>query len=448
MYIGQTTNERRRIDDHKNNNKKYNDHFHNAIRKYGWNAFEYKVLFRIYCSNYQDLKNTLDSKEIVAIKYFNSTDRSKGYNIKTGGSRGKPSRESIEKRRQRVKGKFVGEKNPFYGKHHTEESKRKMSASKVGRFKGENSPLFGKKYSKEEVEEMKPRLEKMWKSAMRPIVQLSLEGIFIKEWDSITEAAKSLGIVNSSVISQCCSKTIGRHQSHGFMWMYKEDYEGKLSSGEKIDNYVSPVKSQVVQLSLEGIFIRYWDSIADAGRSLGISKGCISECCIGETLLKSAGGFIWMFRKDYDSGKLPRLKLERCKRIVQLGLDGSFIKFWDSISEAESNLNISLSRFVKNNEGGKSSGGFMWMYEEDYEKYKDNIKPYKKICNRSIRIIQLDEKFNLIKRWNSIKEASMALGITQGAITSCIKNNRPHRIKRFRFMYEKDYENNLKEQTI
>lgn len=35
-----------------------------------------------------------------------------------------------------------GEKNPMYGKHHTEATKRKISAAN----KGEKHPLYGKKY--------------------------------------------------------------------------------------------------------------------------------------------------------------------------------------------------------------------------------------------------------------------------------------------------------------
>lgn len=59
--------------------------FHNAIRKYGWENFEYKVLFRINCDNVQDLNITLNSKEKVAIKYFNSCNKNYGYNMTLGG---------------------------------------------------------------------------------------------------------------------------------------------------------------------------------------------------------------------------------------------------------------------------------------------------------------------------------------------------------------------------
>ena len=43
------------------------------------------------------------------------------------------------------KGKYTGENNPFYGKKHSEESKRRISEAR----KGENNPFYGRKHSEE-----------------------------------------------------------------------------------------------------------------------------------------------------------------------------------------------------------------------------------------------------------------------------------------------------------
>lgn len=53
--------------------------------------------------------------------------------------------ESRMKRSLALKGKHAGEKNPFYGKTHSDENRAKWSASK----KGEKSPWYGKKLSPE-----------------------------------------------------------------------------------------------------------------------------------------------------------------------------------------------------------------------------------------------------------------------------------------------------------
>ena len=56
-------------------------------------------------------------------------------------------------------GSLKGEKNPFFGKKHTEETRKKLSEMK----KGEKNPLYGKKQSKETIEKKSKKLSKTWK---------------------------------------------------------------------------------------------------------------------------------------------------------------------------------------------------------------------------------------------------------------------------------------------
>ena len=53
---------------------------------------------------------------------------------------------------------------------------------------------------------------------------------------------------------------------------------------------------QIVQLTLNGKFIKKWDSAADIERELGIYNSNIIKCCRGR--YKSAGGFKWMYCED------------------------------------------------------------------------------------------------------------------------------------------------------
>lgn len=56
----------------------------------------------------------------------------------------------------------------------------------------------------------------------KPVVQLSLNGDFIKEWVSASEAGRCLG-VSSVAIRNCCSRKV--NTSLGFKWYYKKDYQ-------------------------------------------------------------------------------------------------------------------------------------------------------------------------------------------------------------------------------
>lgn len=54
---------------------------------------------------------------------------------------------------------------------------------------------------------------------------------------------------------------------------------------------------QIVQLTLDGKFIRKWSCGLEVKRELGISNSDISSCCRGKR--SKAGGFKWMYASDY-----------------------------------------------------------------------------------------------------------------------------------------------------
>ena len=84
-----------------------------------------------------------------------------------------------------------GKNNPLFGKHHSEETKKKISESQMGNH-------------------YKPT---------KPILQYTKDGEFIKEWTSAKEASRVLGINNSHIAACCKGK---RKSSGGFVWKYSE----------------------------------------------------------------------------------------------------------------------------------------------------------------------------------------------------------------------------------
>lgn len=84
VYIGQTTNTLEyRANQHLRETrsaKKKNTYFHNAINKYGFENFTFEEIDS--AANI----NELNKKEQYWIKYYNSTDKSIGYNLDSGGA--------------------------------------------------------------------------------------------------------------------------------------------------------------------------------------------------------------------------------------------------------------------------------------------------------------------------------------------------------------------------
>jgi DNA-directed RNA polymerase subunit RPC12/RpoP len=56
----------------------------------------------------------------------------------------------------------------------------------------------------------------------KEIIQLTMEGEFVKSWNSATEAAKILGISQSHISSVCLEK---KNSIGGFKWMHKNNYD-------------------------------------------------------------------------------------------------------------------------------------------------------------------------------------------------------------------------------
>lgn len=205
----------------------HNIHFTNAINKYGWNNFKHEII----------AKNLTEKEakklEVELIAKFNSMNPKYGYNMTAGGDGtvglhlygeknpfyGKHHTEETKQKMSENHYDYYGENNPFYGKHHSEESKRKMSEAAKGKYAGENNPNYGKKLSQERKEQIRQQ-----KSVS--VCQFDKDMNFIKQFSSTKEAEEETGI-NHSLICRVCR---GKLKSiHGYIWKYTKDLENEVA---------------------------------------------------------------------------------------------------------------------------------------------------------------------------------------------------------------------------
>nr|DAP40160.1 MAG TPA: intron associated endonuclease [Caudoviricetes sp.] len=156
-YIGQSTDVEERWRKHVSELKHghhHNDYLQKSWNKYGENNFKFYIL------EYCDI-NILDDREIYWINFYNTISRDNGYNLKSGGQNGGSilSKYSKEKLREsiknsynnsnlreirsfnalaqwnnpKIKEKITGENNGMYGRHHTDEVKKKISELNKGK---------------------------------------------------------------------------------------------------------------------------------------------------------------------------------------------------------------------------------------------------------------------------------------------------------------------------
>lgn len=232
-YIGQTINNlNMRTNNHTSNalgkNKKRKKYFHTAIEKHGPENFDWEILHK--CNNI----NNLNKLEVYYINLYNTLEN--GYNLEPGGKNAIPTEES--KKRMSIaqqKCKRTGKDAHFYGKHHSEETKQKLSELNMdhevsketkqkiaktlkGRYTGKNNPNYGKRLS-EERKQWLSKINKGKKLSEKAYSEKAIEKRVIthekavivegKYFRSMKEAAGFLGITSSALHYRLKTEWIG-----------------------------------------------------------------------------------------------------------------------------------------------------------------------------------------------------------------------------------------------
>ncbi len=301
----------------------------------------------------------------------------------------------------------------FFGKNSMSEDgkKRMIEANK------------NKKLSKQQIEHLrkintgKKNNEKTRKkislnsTVKKRIVQLDLNYIIIKTWNSITEASQSLNISASS-ISACC-RNYKSKTAKNFIWVYENEMELLIKKP------IPLIKKKVQQIDIAtNKIINIFESISLASKSTGISK--ISEVCTGNR--KSAGGYKWEFfdekLRPIIVPKIRKKTIRSSKLILQYDLNGNFLKEFSSVNEASSITGVGNdSVYVSCNTNNCRGGNYLWKFKEN-NNIPIKIKPY---ISDVKKIIQFSLKGEQLNIFNSIKEIHELLNINQRAIHHCCR---------------------------
>lgn len=190
-------------------------YFYRAIKKYGWDNIEHKILFENLT------KEQAEQKEIELIAQYKSNKNEYGYNIANGGnSKGKTAEETKQKISDTLKGHHV-----------TEETKRKMSEKAKLRV-GEKSPNFGVKMSEEQKKKISEKLKGMKLSKERIERMIGIHSgdkhplarkiicVDTNEIFPYMKAAATKYNIQLPNLVKCCKGE--RKKAGGFSWKYLE----------------------------------------------------------------------------------------------------------------------------------------------------------------------------------------------------------------------------------
>lgn len=229
---------------------KYNSYFAKAIRKYGWD----NILHEVVAENLSE--DCAKDMEIALIKQYNTTDRSLGYNISAGGD-------------GTVGVHHFGAENPFYGKHHTDETKAAAS----------------------------DRMKNAWSDGCfddtisRPIYQFDMDGNLINSYKSIRQAEAATGVPHSVISRVCLGKL---NYTHGFTWAYQDEcadlqkfkHNFLQRMNNKANNFAKHLRKVVELFDLQGQLIDTYVSASQLAREIGVHKDTVAYACRNGNILQ------------------------------------------------------------------------------------------------------------------------------------------------------------------
>ena len=220
VYVGSAVNINYRFKTHKrllNNNKHFNTHLQSSYNKNGKENFKFEIIELVN-------EDVLLERETFWISFMMSNNPDYGYNKRL----------------------IV---NSNLGIKLSEETKKKLRESHLGHKRTDEAN------------------KKIIKSQYKPICQFDKNGNFIKRYNSLKEAANSIGVKYTTSITSCLKGKI--FSAFGYIWKYSDNKKNLIK--DRIDNRNVKIKITCGLTKKITIF----NSIKECCESLKISRATI-----------------------------------------------------------------------------------------------------------------------------------------------------------------------------
>lgn len=222
VYIGQTTDLVNRKSSHRYKATFEKNKFYNAVRKYGWDNFDFDIVAQVEENDLAQLTTTLDTLEVEFIEKYDSFYN--GYNSTTGG--------------HSYRGKEVSEEFREYCRNriYSEETKKKMSIATHNKVVSESTReklrqnAIRNNFSKYRKLTTEKRNKGIREALGKPVLQIDKDGIIVNEFPTVKDAAlfvntflaqdKKLSGIEHGIHRHCTNQTKKRFY-YGFEWEFK-----------------------------------------------------------------------------------------------------------------------------------------------------------------------------------------------------------------------------------
>lgn len=230
----------------------HNTHFQRAIQKYGWDRFSHEIIADGLTQHEANIA------EQEYIREHNLTNPEYGYNQTLGGegavgykhtdeaktrmSECRTGHVVSEETKAKIGDKNRGKNNGMYSKRPwnkgvpmTSEVKGRVSENRIGKTAGENHPMYGKHHTEETKRKIsashigKATWNKGIKTGIKPVNARAVSmmddyGNVIMRFESLAEAASYVK-GDARNIGACCRKKV-KH-AYSYSWSYAEEDGGE-----------------------------------------------------------------------------------------------------------------------------------------------------------------------------------------------------------------------------
>ena len=422
LYIGQSVNLKRRHKDFLSKSIYSGSYFQRAIDKYGKESFSYSVLTHCKISelNYYETFYIQRLKTYNPHYGYNLTTGGDSAFQRTELCKEKMRDAWDTERRKEQSIKQKGCNNYNYGKKWSQEQKEKASKTKkeeaeqrflkINGFPKKELPEQIKQYVSNNPTATRSDIAKFFHISHNTISTLC-DSIFLKKVDNNIEVKRNLykkpvvqcDINNHNIVLNIFPslseaekitqiKTIqhciyGR-QGHGggYFWRYaiegeepyavyneqylkETDFKRKISKEAKqriIDSGLykrENLYKKVYQYDKQGKLVRTYKSVKET-ETFGFCRCEVSSCCKNKRKQNTHKGFVFSYTTLTPDEIVQLFNGNHKKPIIQLTLEGDFIKEWESATVAGKEMFLGASNINACCRGkAKTCGGYKWKYK-------------------------------------------------------------------------------------
>lgn len=134
----------------------------------------------------------------------------------------------------------------------------------------------------------------------KKIIQLTKDNVFVKEWESLKEAAIFYGVVHSAIGNVLSKRAT---LSCGYHWVFKEEYSSDYKFQVPEPEYGEAQKLPVIVTNITTDKVMYFDSIKGCAEYFSVSEDSVSQYLRG--IFKAKKSKFNKILNEYSFKRLP-----------------------------------------------------------------------------------------------------------------------------------------------